>query len=200
MMLQCEWDGCGEEYEVEAFNGFRDHVEEHLKDLLPSYYVSECNDALPQEFNCLWMDCGWDPTGEVHEFFRHCLFHAFHTKLKALGFQKQQEMKLPQCTLDVQTRNLVPDFPEPFICEWESCHMEFNCAHRFFHHVDAHAIACDKTGPAATGKELTSDGECFRHGHEDKAGNHIYCQWTGGKYFIMFLVCLVQFSLWNDEQ
>lgn len=168
MKLQCEWDGCGSEYEVEAFTGFRDHVEEHLKDLLPGYCVDGCSDVLPQDFNCPWSDCGWDSPGEVHEFIRHCFFHAFHTRLKALGFLKQQEIKLPQCTLDSQTRNLVPDFPEPFVCEWESCHMEFNCPYRFFHHVDAHAMACDKTD--AVGIQNS--------GH--RAAIRVYCQWTGG--------------------
>ena len=188
MRLLCEWEGCGSEYEVEAFSAFRDHVEEHLKDLLPGYCVVGCSDVLPEDFTCPWTDCGWDSSNEAQEFIRHSLFHAFHTRLKVLGFVKQQELKLPQCTLDVQTRNLVPDFPDPFLCEWESCHMEFHCPNRFFHHVDSHAMSCDKIGA------VSERNAGHSHRASGRTAIHVFCQWAGGDIVFsssLFIVILV---------
>ena len=74
-------------------------------------------------------------------------------------------MKLSPCALDGQSRNLIPETPEPFLCEWKECLVEFNCPTLFYRHVDSHALAVDKAL-----LEVKDDG---------KKKFTVTCQWEG---------------------
>ena len=168
--LKCQWDNCEETFESDDFAGFRTHVEDHLREILPGFRREGCDDEMPDDFVCPWSGCSWDaPTG-TGEIIRHVLFHAFHTKLKVAGHKKQLELKLPACSLDTPTSNIIPDIPEPFVCDWEGCiESEFNCPLTFYQHVEGHASAADA--------EVSDQG--FRL---------VACQWIGRMYFLLRLL------------
>lgn len=164
-LLECEWGSCEEKFPLSSFQDFREHFEGHLRGIFPGYRAGFSDDNIPENFTCFWRDCGWDSPIDAGDIIRHVFFHAFHTKIKLEGYKKQQEMKLTPCTLDSQSRNLLPDIPEPFLCEWKECSVEFNCPTLYYRHVDSHAWAVDKiyAGVGENGRKKYS----------------VTCQWEG---------------------
>ena len=144
-LLKCEWGSCEEKFASPDFPEFRVHVESHLMEIFPKYHRGFSDDTIPDNFACSWRECGWDSPMDAGDLIRHVFFHVFHTRIKLEGFKKQQEMKLAPCALDGQSRNLIPENPEPFLCEWKECNVIFNCPTLFYRHVDSHAMAVDKT-------------------------------------------------------
>ena len=144
-LLKCEWGSCEEKFASPDFPEFREHVESHLMEIFPKYHRGFSDDTIPDNFACSWRECGWDSPMDAGDLIRHVFFHVFHTRIKLEGFKKQQEMKLAPCALDGQSRNLIPENPEPFLCEWKECNVIFNCPTLFYRHVDSHAMAVDKT-------------------------------------------------------
>lgn len=144
-LLKCEWGSCEEKFASPDFPEFREHVESHLMEIFPKYHRGFSEDTIPDNFACSWRECGWDSPMDAGDLIRHVFFHVFHTRIKLEGFKKQQEMKLAPCALDGQSRNLIPENPEPFLCEWKECNVIFNCPTLFYRHVDSHAMAVDKT-------------------------------------------------------
>lgn len=143
-LLKCEWGSCEEKFASSDFPEFREHVESHLMEIFPKYRRGFSEDTIPDNFACSWRECGWDSPMDAGDLIRHVFFHVFHTRIKLEGFKKQQEMKLAPCALDGQSRNLIPENPEPFLCEWKECNVIFNCPTLFYRHVDSHAMAVDK--------------------------------------------------------
>lgn len=162
--LECEWGSCEEKFPSTEFHEFREHIESHLREVLPQYRRGFSEDTIPDNFACSWRQCGWDSPIDAGDLIRHVFFHSFHTRIKLEGFKKQQEMNLSLCTLDNQSRNLIPE-NEPFLCEWKECGVEFNCPTLFYRHVDSHALAVDKSL-----LEVRDDG---------KRKYTVTCQWEG---------------------
>ena len=164
-LLTCEWGSCQQTFFSADFHEFREHMEIHLREIFPRYCRGFSVGRVPENFTCSWKECGWDSPIDSGDFIRHVFFHAFHTKVKLEGYKKQQEKQLTPCTLDNLSRNLVPDIPEPFLCEWQECGVEFNCPWLFYRHVDSHALAVDKTlmGVEEDGRKKFS----------------VICQWEG---------------------
>ena len=144
-VLECEWSSCDGAFPSSEFHEFREHIESHLREVLPQYNRGTSEDAVPDNYACSWKECCWDSPLDAGDLIRHVFFHAFHTKIKVEGFKKQKEMNLPLCTLDSQSRNLIPENTEPFLCEWKECSVEFNCPSLFYRHVDSHALVVDKS-------------------------------------------------------
>ncbi|XP_064464229.1 histone H4 transcription factor-like [Ornithodoros turicata] len=121
--LQCEWDNC--EHVSNDGSEYYMHVNEHLK-------VVQYTDR------CLWRDCCASVGAQLKQ---HVLFHAFHCKLKCNGRNWIQKTGAKSCLLDKQTRNVVPDLPEKFICQWEGCDddTEFHNPECYYVHVSIHA-------------------------------------------------------------
>ena len=140
-------------------------IESHLREVLPQYNRGTSEDAVPDNYACSWKECCWDSPLDAGDLIRHVFFHAFHTKIKVEGFKKQKEMNLSLCTLDSQSRNLIPENTEPFLCEWKECSVEFNCPSLFYRHVDSHALAVDKSL-----FEIRDDG---------RKKYVVTCQWEG---------------------
>ena len=164
-MLDCEWGSCEEKFPSSEFHDFREHIEGHLREVLPQYRRGFSEDTIPDNFACSWRECGWDSPIDAGDLIRHVFFHAFHTRIKLEGFKKQQEMKLSPCTLDSQSRNLIPDNTEPFLCQWKECSVEFNCPTLFYRHVDSHALAVDKS--------------LFEARDDGRRKYAVTCQWEG---------------------
>lgn len=171
VFLDCGWKDCHHRVLLDNFLDFRTHIEDHIREILPNYENRCSNDVIPDDYSCEWVHCEWDTPENANELIRHVLFHAFHTKLKALGTRKQLEQNLSECTLDNQGQNQVPDVQKPFLCEWESCDMEMNCPHLFYQHVESHVMAVDKQ---------TSDD--MKHGY-------VPCGWAG----LLPLTCIVYY-------
>ncbi|XP_002405898.3 histone H4 transcription factor [Ixodes scapularis] len=134
VVLRCEWLEC--DFVSGISPEFYTHVNKHLKEDATLLDTSECP----------WRDCSTVPKSRG-ELRTHVLFHAFHTKIKCYGQNLVERQKTPQrCQLDKQTRNLIPDTPEQFECQWEGCDdADFENPEAFYEHVSNHAE--DEAGP-----------------------------------------------------
>ena len=59
--------------------------------------------------------------GEMTGYLRHVYFHIFHVKIKCIGALLIQKSETEGCSLDSQSRNLIPELPEQLQCRWEGC-------------------------------------------------------------------------------
>lgn len=125
LKLLCEWESCVKE--VLEIEEFIDHIaQEHLINLHAG------------DLQCHWKDCqGF--TGSLPELRRHILLHAFHTKIKCHGQNIQILRNIPNCTLSNSSRNIIPELPEPLMCCWDACSVEFESPEYFYRHADSHS-------------------------------------------------------------
>lgn len=87
-----------------------------FKNVVPNYSLFSFSDDL----HCHWKDCeGFTET--LPELRRHILLHAFHTKIKCHGANLQISKKISGCSLGIDSRNIIPELPEPLVCLWEDC-------------------------------------------------------------------------------
>lgn len=133
LCLVCEWENCSVvEADIEIF--LSHIVNTHLTNLTPG------------DLHCHWKDCeGF--TDNLSELRRHILLHAFHSKIKCYGANLQARKNIPNCLSSIQSRNIIPELPEPLICCWEECLTVYECPEHFYRHVDSHAeYDCKKYG------------------------------------------------------
>lgn len=125
--LQCEWGSCS--FVCSAMEEFFDHVTQHLQQHMHgSKEEDEEEDPLEEEFSCLWQECGFCSLDSSADLIRHVYFHCYHTKLKQWGLQAlQSQADLSPCILDFQSRNVIPDIPDHFLCLWEHCEVSRQC-------------------------------------------------------------------------
>jgi hypothetical protein len=92
-------------------------------------------------------------------FERHIRYHAFHTKLKFIGklvidnfnqTASQPNVKInknvlainqnyiQECSLDNQSRNLIPELPYKFECSWDKCEYNTDNPELFYRHIKEH--------------------------------------------------------------
>ncbi|KAM6172614.1 histone H4 transcription factor [Erethizon dorsatum] len=144
--LQCEWGSCS--FVCSAMEEFCEHVTQHLQQHLHSPGEEEGEEdednPLEEEFSCLWQECGFCSLDNSADLIRHVYFHCYHTKIKQWGLQAlQSQADLSPCILDFQSRNIIPDIPDHFLCLWEHCESSFDNPEWFYRHVDAHCLCCD---------------------------------------------------------
>uniref|UniRef100_A0A8D0IMH1 ATP binding cassette subfamily G member 4 n=1 Tax=Sus scrofa TaxID=9823 RepID=A0A8D0IMH1_PIG len=142
--LQCEWGSCS--FVCSAMEEFCEHVTQHLQQHLQGSgeEEEEEEDPLEEEFSCLWQECGFCSLDNSAALVRHVYFHCYHTKLKQWGLQAlQSQADLSPCILDFQSRNLIPDIPDHFLCLWEHCESSFDNPEWFYRHVEAHSLCCE---------------------------------------------------------
>ncbi|KAJ1189888.1 hypothetical protein NDU88_006630 [Pleurodeles waltl] len=150
--MQCEWGNC--KYITSHMDDFCRHAWEHLQQHLANNEDMEAHD----EFSCLWQDCGFCCMENSADLIRHVYFHCYHTKLKQWGQAAlESQPNLGHCLLDFQSRNIVPDIPENFVCLWQNCQKLFENIEEYYRHVEAHSSLAE---PGAMGKE-----------------NHLFCLW-----------------------
>lgn len=84
--------------------------------------AQECSLCVPEEYLCLWQDCGFCSLESSADLVRHVYFHCYHTKLKQWGLRAlQSQADVSHCQLDFQSRNIIPEIQENFLCLWEYC-------------------------------------------------------------------------------
>ncbi|XP_007882632.1 histone H4 transcription factor [Callorhinchus milii] len=140
LVLLCEWGSC--RFTASRMEDFSNHIAEHLK----AHLQGEEEDIEPQEeYQCLWADCGYYSVESSADLMRHVYFHGYHTKLKHWGLQSlQAQTELEQCLLDQQSRNVIPEIPESFVCLWGHCDSTFDNPEWFYRHVDMHGMCSDR--------------------------------------------------------
>ncbi|XP_040181437.1 histone H4 transcription factor [Rana temporaria] len=140
LLLQCEWDSCS--YVCSRMEELCSHVSDHLRlqqMAVPGNIVT-CED----EFCCSWQGCGFFSLDSPAELARHVYFHCYHTKLKQMGLQAlQNQPDLSPCQLDTQSRNMIPELQDSFVCMWEQCESSFDNAEWYYRHVDAHGLSAE---------------------------------------------------------
>ncbi|XP_062596900.1 histone H4 transcription factor-like [Saccostrea cucullata] len=134
LSLMCEWASCKETFQ--DMEQFTNHLKAHLTGVTSNGIMEEAT-----EYRCLWRDCEMTITGHVTDFVRHVYFHSFHVKIKCLGSQMVQTLKLQGCQLDEQSRNLIPELPERLQCGWKGCETIMDIPEAFYRHVDSHAVS-----------------------------------------------------------
>ncbi|GCC23153.1 histone H4 transcription factor isoform X1 [Chiloscyllium punctatum] len=140
LVLLCEWSSCG--FTASGMEDFSNHIAGHLKDQVQG----DENDIEPQEeHQCLWAECGFYSVESSADLIRHVYFHAYHTKLKHWGLQSlQAQSELEHCIMDQQSRNVIPEIPESFVCLWGHCDSTFENPEWFYRHVDMHGMCSDR--------------------------------------------------------
>lgn len=150
LVLLCEWGSCG--FTASGMEDFSNHIAGHLKEHLKEQIQGDESDNEPQEeHQCLWADCGFYSVESSTDVIRHVYFHAYHTKLKYWGLQTlQAQTELEHCLLDRQSRNIIPEIPESFICLWGHCDSTFENPEWFYRHVDMHGMCSDRDATTDT--------------------------------------------------
>ncbi|XP_078055112.1 histone H4 transcription factor isoform X3 [Mustelus asterias] len=140
LVLLCEWGSC--RFTASGMEDFSNHIAGHLKDQAQG----DENEIEPQEeHQCLWAECGFYSVESSADLIRHVYFHAYHTKLKHWGLQSlQAQTELEHCLLDQQSRNVIPEIPESFVCLWGHCDSTFENPEWFYRHVDMHGMCSDR--------------------------------------------------------
>ncbi|NWR35726.1 HINFP factor, partial [Tachuris rubrigastra] len=147
VVLQCEWQQCS--YVAAGMEEFCGHVAQHLQQLLPGQHRDEIDPL--EEYTCLWQDCGFCSPESPSDLVRHVYFHCYHTKLKQWGLQALQgQGDVSHCQLDFQSRNIIPEIQENFLCLWEYCERSFDNPEWFYRHVEDHSFCSEYK---AAGKE-----------------------------------------------
>ncbi|NXM97390.1 HINFP factor, partial [Sylvia borin] len=147
VVMQCEWQQCSfVASEMEEFCG---HVAQHLQQHLPGEHRDEMDPL--EEYTCLWQDCGFCSLESSADLVRHVYFHCYHTKLKQWGLRAlQSQADVSHCQLDFQSRNIIPEIQENFLCLWEYCERSFDNPEWFYRHVEDHSFCSEYK---AAGKE-----------------------------------------------
>uniref|UniRef100_A0A8C5N4W5 Histone H4 transcription factor n=1 Tax=Leptobrachium leishanense TaxID=445787 RepID=A0A8C5N4W5_9ANUR len=140
LTLQCEWGSCT--YVCSKMEEFCSHVSDHLR--TPQLPKEEEDLDCDDDFCCLWLECGFFSPDNPVDLARHIYFHCYHTKLKQLGLQAlQSQPDLTPCQLDGQTRNLIPELHDNFVCMWDQCESSFENAEWYYRHVDSHGLSAE---------------------------------------------------------
>lgn len=162
--LDCEWGSCN--HTSNSMDAFLDHVDNHINDYLFScnLFVANKNNTTQKaadctnsselilDLDCKWRDCDPGSTESANEhkfdsistYERHVRFHAFHTKLKFFGlcvinkFNENNNIKAKSCSLDSQSRNLIPELPYKFECSWHKCEYNTDNPELFYRHIKTH--------------------------------------------------------------
>ncbi|XP_005143560.3 histone H4 transcription factor [Melopsittacus undulatus] len=147
LVLQCEWELCS--YVASQMEEFCQHVAQHLQQHLAQERRDEMDPL--EEYTCLWQECGFCSLESSADLTRHVYFHCYHTKLKQWGLQAlQSQSDVSHCQLDFQSRNIIPEIQENFLCQWEYCERSFDNPEWFYRHVEDHSFCSEYK---AKGKE-----------------------------------------------
>ncbi|CAK8673778.1 unnamed protein product [Clavelina lepadiformis] len=127
LKLQCEWAKCRDIYN--DLGEFYGHLNSHYED----------KDG---DLACQWNECTY-VTQSREDMLRHMYFHGYHTKVKWWGLLCQQEEKLGECRA-LHSRNIIPELPDGFQCEWTDCMMLCDIPDQFYMHVYEHALFAEE--------------------------------------------------------
>ncbi|KAL4711019.1 hypothetical protein ACJJTC_017984 [Scirpophaga incertulas] len=154
--LECEWQSCrmySTNYEL-----FQKHVRTHTSDL------HKMDKGGTVEFVCLWDICG-HKTSDYPEMVRHVNYHAYHSRLLAIGFNGRATLKLERCKKDSSKRNQLPEVTHEHWCMWIDCDNKFSSIQTFFDHVNQHVKYADKLVCSWAGCGMTFARRVLLTGH-----------------------------------
>lgn len=154
----CEWNSCSFVSENER-NNFFTHVSYHVQDLsivkksegsgieiLPPKYPSKFTSSewlyFVECYQCMWENCNFQSSNSS-EIKRHVNYHAYHTVLKAAATELHNLWDFPQCKLDGENRNWLPDLSYPFECHCGDCDFGCDNFHIFLNHVNNHVSSIE---------------------------------------------------------
>ncbi|XP_059610791.1 histone H4 transcription factor-like [Phlebotomus argentipes] len=126
VLYNCEWAKCTALFEDASM--YKDHVELHLLSI---------GEKKSPEFRCLWDLCKFT-TEDRSAWTRHVRYHTYHSQLMTVGDSIRHQINFPRCTLDSEQRNIIPDTPYDFLCEWNECSWKTNSILDYFDHVNTH--------------------------------------------------------------
>lgn len=106
-------------------------------------------------YNCLWLDC-MHTANNTDALQKHLCYHGYHTKLKNIGSNVLERIKLPKCTQ--MAHFIIPETVDGYTCEWNDCYKSFSLYFDFLEHIKIHINSNPKY--------------C-------KKGEIIECYWTG---------------------
>lgn len=127
--MLCEWDECT--FRSDSIDTFVKHVEDHIPELKVKIIYDE------GVYVCLWSACDFE-SADSKEIIRHVNYHAFHTKIKCIGNNICIRTGVPPCNYHELGRNIVPEIPNSYKCNWEDCTCVFQNAQKFYFHAEAH--------------------------------------------------------------
>lgn len=161
--LWCEWENCS--YTIDDLALFLTHIRNHVDFVIQSQSDLDENEM---ELACAWTGCEDGNYKSYDEFRLHMSYHGFHTKLMSYGLITIKELadyypgRSLECCMDSNTRNILPELPPVFSCEWDTCYAEFTDAESFYRHVATHAMD-DTIIPSLSKEELkrTKFAKCF---------------------------------------
>ncbi|XP_011307228.1 histone H4 transcription factor [Fopius arisanus] len=164
--LVCEWKNCS--FKSCSIDRFLSHVATHVPDL-----EIKLNDSGDQVYACQWHDCGFE-NGISEEITRHVNFHAYHTKLKCIGSNIRERIKLPKC----HRENLglhVFNISSPQLCQWEECLKLFNNFQLFLYHIIQHLESNPRGNKVEGGVRCKWTGCTAKFPSVYKLKDHIKC-------------------------
>lgn len=130
------------------------------------------------DLDCKWRECDMDNSkfDSISTYERHVRYHAFHTKLKYIGkivldnFNETASKSkdklnknlvainlnfIQECSLDKQSRNLIPELPYKFECSWHRCEYNTDNPELFYRHIKEHINEVKENAKCAANKSKT---------------------------------------------
>lgn len=157
LQLTCEWNQCSQIFN--DMGEFYQHLQNHF---IQDIYDEKQGEIKSGQHHCKWELCEF-VTNSSDDLLRHLYFHGYHTKVKWWGHCCSLEENVGRCYASAQNRNIIPDLPDGFKCEWEGCGLIWDIPDPFYLHVYEHAHS----------SEIETDGE----------GNEVYrCHWKDCSY------------------
>lgn len=140
IQLSCEWESCTSEIFTDVIK-FYEHLVKHF---IQEVKTDERGIVMSgEQIMCKWSECNYTTTS-YDDMLRHIYFHGYHTKVKWWGMCCVLDERLGQCYLK-QNRNILPDLPQGYACEWEGCKNVWDVPEPFYEHVYDHGLysKCD---------------------------------------------------------
>lgn len=84
---------------------------------------------------CLWEGCKYIAPEKV-ALVHHVNYHGYHYKLKNIGSNVLERMKLPKCS--ITTEFVIPEALNGYSCEWADCFQAYSTFVDFLDHIKIH--------------------------------------------------------------
>ncbi|XP_043491634.1 histone H4 transcription factor [Polistes fuscatus] len=164
--LVCEWKNC--KFDSKYMEVFSRHVANHLSDL--EIKIKEDDTEV---YVCQWKNCSYE-SGISDDISRHVNYHSYHTKLKCIGSNIRQRVKLPKCNRDTDWKNII-DSQSPHMCRWEECLKIFSNYQMYLYHIITHMDTNLRGNKVEGGIECKWTGCKNKYPSLHKLRDHLRC-------------------------
>lgn len=124
LKLNCFWNDCGV-----LFTDYREFIQ-HV-----NMHAEEAALTDNSMYNCMWQECH-HVSKDIKTLIQHVCYHGYHTKLKNIGSNVLERIKLPKCTQI--SHFVIPESVGEYICEWGDCYRQFSTYFDFLEHIKVH--------------------------------------------------------------